>query len=64
MIIKNQNADRRNQIDEALEIWKEYFEQHLNTEFPHDESILQSIPEAMPGTEQSTEKLTISKKRD
>ena len=49
-VIKNQNADKRTQTDEVLKIWKENFEQHLNTEFPHDESILQSIPEKMPGT--------------
>ena len=61
MIIKNQNADKRSQIDEVLEIWKEYFEQHLNTEIPHDESILHAIPEKMPATEQSTEKLIKSK---
>ena len=30
-------------------------------EFPHSESILQSIPETMPGTEQSTEELIIAK---
>ena len=61
MVIKNQNADKRTQTDEVLKIWKEYFEQHLNTEFPHDESIPQFIPETMPGTEQSTEELIISK---
>ena len=61
MIIKNQNTDRRTQIDEVLEIWKEYFVQHLNTEIRHDESILQAIPEKMPATEQSTEKLIKSK---
>ena len=62
MIIKNQHADRRTEIDEVLEIWKEYFEQHLNTEFLNDKNILQSITETMPGTKQSTEKLIISKK--
>ena len=61
MVIKNQNADKRTQTDEVLKIWKEYFEQHLNTEFPHDESIPQFIPETMPGTEQSTEELITSK---
>ena len=57
MVIKKQNVDKRTQTDKALKIWKEHFENHLNTEFPHDKSILQSIPETMPGTEQSTEEL-------
>ena len=61
MVIDNQNADKRTQTDEVLKIFKEHFEQHLNTEFPHDESILQSILETIPGTEQSTEELIISK---
>ena len=61
MVIKNQNADKRIQTDEVPKIWKEHFEQHLNTEFPYDKSILQSIPETMTGTEQSTEELIISK---
>ena len=63
-VIKNQNADKRTQTDEVLKIWKENFEQHLNTKFPHDESILQSIPETMPGTIQSTEELIISKEEN
>ena len=62
MVIKNQNADKRTQTDEVLKIWKEHFEQHLNMKFPHNESILQSIPETMPGTKQSTEELI--KRRD
>ena len=57
MVIKKQNVDKRTQTDKALKIWKEHFENHLNTEFSHDKSILQSIPETMPGTEQSTEEL-------
>ena len=61
MVINNQNADKRTRTDEVLKIFKEHFEQHLNTEFPHDESILQSILETIPGTEQSTEELIISK---
>ena len=60
-VIKNQNVDKRTQTDEVLKIWNENFEKHLNTEFPHDESILQSIPETMPGTKQSTEELITSK---
>ena len=60
MVIKNQNADKRTQTDEVFKIWEEHFEQHLNTKFLHKESILQSIPETMPGTEQSTEELIIS----
>ena len=38
---QNQNADKRTQTDEVLKIWKEHFEQHVNSEFPHYESILQ-----------------------
>ena len=52
---------KRSQTDEVLKIWKDHFEQHLYTEFPHDESILQSIPETKPGTEKSTKELIISK---
>ena len=43
MVIDNQNADKRTQTDEVLKIFKEHFEQHLNTEFPHDESIPETI---------------------
>ena len=61
MVIKNQNADKRTQTSKVLKIWKEHFEHHINTEFPHDESILQSIPETMRSTEQSIEELITSK---
>ena len=61
--MKKQNTDKRNQTDEVLKIWKEHVEQHLKTEFPHNESILQFFPEIMPGTGQSIEKLICQKKR-
>ena len=61
MIIKKQNAEKRTPVDEVLKICKEHFEQHLNTEFAYNESILQSIPETIPGIEHSTEELIISK---
>ena len=61
MVMKKQNTDKRNQTDKVLKIWKEHFEQHLKTEFPYNESILQFIPEIMPGTGQSIEKLIMSK---
>ena len=54
-------ADKRTQTNEVLKIWKEHFEQHLNAKFPHVQGILQSIPETMPGTEQSAGELIISK---
>ena len=63
MAMKKQNTDKRNQTDEVLKIWKEHVEQHLKTEFPLNESILQFIPEIMPGTGQSIEKLICQKKR-
>ena len=63
MAMKKQNTDKRNQTDEVLKIWKEHVEQHLKTEFPHNESILQFFPEIMPGTGQSIEKLICQKKR-
>ena len=43
MVIDNQNADKRTQTDEVLKIFKEHFEQHLNTEFRHEESIPETI---------------------
>lgn len=61
MVMKKQNTDKRNQTDKVLKIWKEHFEQHLKTEFPYNESILRFIPEIMPGTGQSIEKLIMSK---
>ena len=61
MVMKKQNTDKRNQTDKVLKIWKEHFEQHLKTEFPYNESILWFIPEIMPGTGQSIEKLIMSK---
>ena len=36
MVMKHQNTDKRTQTYEVLKIWKELFEQYLNTEFPHD----------------------------
>ena len=61
MIMRNQNADKRTQVDEFFKIWKEYFEHDLNTESSHGENILQSIPKTMRGTEQSTEELILLK---
>ena len=59
--MRNQNADKRTQVDEFFKIWKEYFEQDLNTESSHGENILQSMPKTMRGTEQSTEELILLK---
>ena len=46
--------------EELLKIWKDLF-RHLNTEFPHDENILQFICNTTPGTEPSPEELAITK---
>ena len=42
-------------------MWKEHFKQCLTTEFPHDENILQFIPNVTSSVEPSTEELIITK---
>ena len=61
MFVKNQKKDKTTKTEEVLKIWKDNFRQHLNTEFSHDENILQSIPNTTPGTEPSPEELTTTK---
>ena len=63
-VVKNQKKDKTTKAEEVLKIWKDHYRQHLNTEFPHYENILQSIPNTTPGTETSTEELTITKKSE
>ena len=55
MVVKNQKQDKTTKTGEVLKIWKDHFKQHLNTEFPHDENVIQSIPHPIPGTQQSIE---------
>ena len=43
MVVKNQKKDKSTKTEEVLKIWKEHFEQHLNTEFPLAEHILQAL---------------------
>ena len=59
--LKNQKKDKTTKTGEVLKIWKDHFKQHLNTEFPHDENVIQSIPHPIPGTQQSIEELNITK---
>ena len=59
--LKNQKKDKTTKTGEVLKIWKDHFKQHLNTEFPHDENVIQSIPHPIPGTQQSIEALNITK---
>ena len=42
-------------------MWKEHFKQCLTMEFPHDENILQLIPNVTSSVEPSTEELIITK---
>ena len=61
MVVKNQKKGKTAKTEEVLKIWKNHFRQPLNTEFPHDENILQSIPNTTLDTEPSPEELTITK---
>ena len=44
--------------DEVMNCWEEYFCKHLNTKFPRDENVLQSIPDP-PTTDTDSEPFTI-----
>ena len=42
-VIKDSNGAKHFQLEKVLDLWKEHFENHLNTEFPHDEDALNSL---------------------
>ena len=43
--VKDKQGVKHTIQEEVLIIWKEHFENHLNTEFPHDSKALEDIPE-------------------
>ena len=43
MTVKDKNGNKRTHLRDVLKIWKDHFEKHLNTSYPHDESVLDSI---------------------
>ena len=62
MVVKNQKKDMSTKTEEVLKISEVYFKEHiLNTEFPHDKNILQSIPNMTPGRQPSAAELIITK---
>lgn len=42
-VIKDSNGNKVFQFDSVLTLWKEHFEKHLNTSFPHDENALSDL---------------------
>ena len=44
---KDKDGSLKTAPDEVLKCWEEHFSKHLNTEFPRDRKVLQSIPEAV-----------------
>ena len=60
VVVKNQKKDNITKTEQVLKIRKKHFEQRLNTEFPHDGNILQSILNITPGIEPSTAELFIT----
>ena len=45
--------------EEVMKCWKEHFCTHLNTQFPRDENVLQSIPDP-PNTDAGSEPFTLA----
>lgn len=46
---KDKNGTLKTAPGEVMECWQKYFDNHLNTEFPRDEEVLNSIPDAPIG---------------
>ena len=50
---KDKEGTPKTKLDEVLTCWEEYFKEHLNTEFPHDNSALDTIPDPPQDAEPS-----------
>ena len=51
---------KNTRTEEVLKIWKNHFYEHLNTEFPRDESAIQNLPKIVTNLE-SSDDLTITR---
>ena len=60
MAVKNKDGEKTTRTEEVLKIWKNHFYEHLNTEFPRDESAIQNLPKIVTNLE-SSDDLTITR---
>ena len=56
---KNKEGILKTAPEEVLKCWEEHFCTHLNTQFPRDENVLQSIPDP-PNTDAGSEPFTLA----
>ena len=56
---KNKEGILKTATEEVMKCWEEHFYTHLNTQFPRDENVLQSIPDP-PNTDAGSEPFTLA----